>query len=70
MAKELKDLTKRSENYSQNKGRKIAQIGQTEPTGVTRRRTKVRREVRFVQNTRHKNKKEFVKNEFLLSCSA
>ena len=35
-------------------GRKIAQIGQTEPTGVTRRRTEVRREVKFVRNARHK----------------
>ena len=35
-------------------GRKIAQIGQTEPAGDTRRRTWVRREVKFVQNTRHK----------------
>ena len=34
--------------------------GQTEPVGVTRRRTWVRREVKFVQNTRH-YKKEFVK---------
>ena len=37
-------------------GRKIAQIGQTEPVGVTRRRTWVRREVKFVQNTRHYKK--------------
>ena len=33
-------------------GRKRMQIGQTEPVGVTRRRTMVRQEVKFVQNTR------------------
>ena len=33
--------------------RKIAQIGQTEPVGATRKRTSVRREVKFVQNTMH-----------------
>ncbi len=30
----------------------MMQIGQTEPVGETRRRTKVRRVVKFVQNTR------------------
>ena len=38
-------------------GRKIAQIGQTEPFGVTRRRTLVRREARFVQNTRQQKRR-------------
>ena len=33
-------------------GRKIARSGQTEPKGATRRRTVVRREVKFIQNTR------------------
>ena len=46
-------------------GRKIAQIGQTEPVGVTRRRTLVRREVKFVRNTRHYNKRNSSFDEFL-----
>jgi len=46
-------------------GRKIAQIGQTKPVGVTRRRTLVRREVKFVQNTRHKNRRNSSFSEFL-----
>ena len=33
-------------------GRKMVQIGQMEPAGVTRRRTRVRREVTFVRNAR------------------
>ena len=37
-------------------GRKIAQIGQIEPVGVTRRRMFIRREVKFVRNTRHYKK--------------
>ncbi len=45
-------------------GRKIAQIGQTEPVGVTRRRTWVRREVKFVRNIRHYNKRNSSNDEF------
>ncbi len=47
-------------------GRKIVQIGQTEPEGVTRRCTLVHREVKFVQNTRHLKKRNSSNDEFLL----
>ncbi len=46
-------------------GRKIAQIGQTEPAGVTRRRIFIRHEVKFVRNTRHYNKRNSSNDEFL-----
>ncbi len=46
-------------------GREIAQIGQTEPVGLTRRRMLVRREVKFVRNTRHYNKRNSSFDEFL-----
>ena len=46
-------------------GRKIAQIGQTEPEGVPN----VRREVKFVQNIRHKLEGiRHLANSFLKLC--
>ena len=44
-------------------GRKIAQIGQTKPAGVSRSCAVAQREVKFVQNTRHKKKRKFVKSQ-------
>ncbi len=45
---------------------KIVQNGQTEPAGVTRRRTMVRREVRFVRSIKHFNYKIRSQTNFYL----
>ena len=46
-------------------GRKIAQIGQTEPAGVSRSYAVAQREVKFVQNTRHKKRGNLSNHKFL-----